>query len=654
MQPRLRRLVLAEKHSAALRLAQLLSEGMADKIRADGVSYFQFSSGEQEWIVFPLRGHVVEIDYPDARSDWASTDFDALIDADPIRRETPYALHEALRRLADSIDEVILATDYDREGELIGVEALETLRNRRPDLPARRARFSAMTSTEIRRAFHDLTDPDWRLAEAAAARQRIDLAWGAVLTRFLTARCGTGRQVLSAGRVQTPTLAIVTARERERDEFVPRPFWNVVLTAGNPPIEATGAEGPYWEEGGAKAVIALARMADEAIVERIDRREEREPPPAPFNTTSFLAQASRNGFSASRAMAIAQDLYVRGEISYPRTDNTVYPASLNLWDILERLRASRYRDAVDRLLAQPSLVPMRGPVHTTDHPPIHPTATPAKRRSAARAQIFDAVARRFLATLSPPCVWRVTDVLLRVGDTAFRAIGREKVSAGWRELLPDPDPTAALPPPLVGQALPILDLRLAEGWSRPPPLHTQGSLLITMERLGLGTKSTRHEILDLLFRRQYVTGRAMRTGATGRALIEALELYAPDVASVAMTGRLEERMTDIAEGRSTLAEIVSESRTGLRAVLRELQVNEASLARWLRDATFLESDFGPCDACGEGRFVRRRASNGWAFLGCSRFPACRRRLRLGPMGHRMPWDVERESVRGKTPDQAAA
>src|SRR3989441_1161530 len=208
----LRRLILAEKFSAARRLAQILSEGMAEKVRADVSSYFTFSSGGDDVIVFPLRGHIVEIDYPESARDWAGTDLDALVDLEPIRQESPPALHDALRGLADSVDEVVLATDYDREGELIGVEALETLRHRHPDLPARRARFSAMTTSEVRRAFENLVEPDWALAEAAAARQRIDLAWGAVLTRFLTVECGSERQVLSAGRVQTPTLRLAAGR----------------------------------------------------------------------------------------------------------------------------------------------------------------------------------------------------------------------------------------------------------------------------------------------------------------------------------------------------------------------------------------------------------------------------------------------------------
>jgi len=366
-----RRLVLAEKFSAARRLAQILSEGKTETVRAEGFSYFQFSRADDHVIIFPLRGHVVEIDYPAEAHDWKDTDLDLLIDMEPIRHESPPALHDTLRRLADGTDEVVLATDYDREGELIGVEALETLRGQRPDLPARRARFSAMSPSEVRRAFETLTEPDWALAQAAAARQRIDLAWGAVLTRFLTLECASDRQILSAGRVQTPTLGLVAEREREREDFVPRSFWNVRLVCGTPPFEATAVGGPFWDSGAAQAVVALSGLGGEtATVERITRSEHREPPPAPFNTTSLLAKASREGISASRGMLAAQDLYVHGEISYPRTDNTVYPSSLPIHEILGRLRESAYGPYAEKLLAQPSLEPSRGPIQTTDHPPV--------------------------------------------------------------------------------------------------------------------------------------------------------------------------------------------------------------------------------------------------------------------------------------------
>src|SRR5207302_891314 len=386
--------------SAARRLAQGMSEGKTETVRAEGFSYFQFSRADDHVVIFPRRGHVVEIDYPAEAHGWKDTDLDVLIDMEPIRHESPPALHDTLRRLAEGTDEVVLATDYDREGELIGVEALETLRGQRPDLPARRARFSAMSPSEVRRAFETLTEPDWALAQAAAARQRIDPAWG----------------------------------------------------------------------------------------------------PGP---TPLLAKASREGISASRGMLAAQDLYVHGEISYPRTDNTVYPSSLPVHEILGRLRESAYGPYAERLLAQPSLEPSRGPIQTTDHPPVYPTAAPAKRRDSVRSRVYDLVARRFLATLSPASVTAVTEVRLTVGDSAFLAIGRKILDPGWREILPEPETITELPSLSEGEAVPIQEIRVVEDRTKSPPLHSQGSLLLAMQRLELGTKSTRHEILDLLFRLQF-------------------------------------------------------------------------------------------------------------------------------------------------------
>src|SRR5438128_6030243 len=584
----LRRLILAEKFSAARRLAQILSEGMAEKVRADVSSYFTFSSGGDDVIVFPLRGHIVEIDYPESARDWVGTDLDALVDLEPVRQESPPALHDALRGFADSVDAVVLATDDDREGELMGVAALETLRHQHPDLPARRARFSAMTTSEVRRAFENLVEPDWALAEAAAARQRIDLAWGAVLTRFLTLECGSGRQLLSAGRVQTPTLRLAADRERDGEDFVARPFWNVTLVAGDPPIEATAVGGPFWDQNGAQALVALAGLGDTAVVERVEQRERRDPPPAPFNTTSFLAQASRQGTNPSRAMLAAQTLYVSGEISYPRTDNTVYPPSTAFHEILGRLAESPYAAYAERLLARSELTVSRGPIQTTDHPPLHPTAAPAKRRAGLRSWVYDLIARRFLATLSPASVSAVTEAHLRVGDTEFLAVGETTVDPGWREILPDENPVSALPELRQGDALPLGEIRIVEERTKPPPLHTAGTLLLTMQRLGLGTKSTRHEIVDLLFRRQYVSGRSVRMTAAGRALVDALAIYGPDVTTPDMTRHSEERMSDIAEGRATLAEVVAESRHALHGVLPELGADRQAWGRWVRDATSAE------------------------------------------------------------------
>src|SRR5256712_1073893 len=142
----------------------------------------------------------------------------------------------------------------------------------------------------------------------------------------------------------------------------------------------------------------------------------------------------------------------------------------------------------------------------------------------------------------------MTEVHLRVGDTAFLAVGRSMVEPGWREILPDEHEVAALPDVQQGQELTVREVRVVEDRTTPPPLHTQGTLLLTMQRLGLGTKSTRHQILDLLFRRQYIGGRSIRTTAAGRGLAEALPIYGPHLPGPEMTHHLEDRMTPLPGG----------------------------------------------------------------------------------------------------------
>src|SRR5439155_997718 len=142
------------------------------------------------------------------------------------------------------------------------------------------------------------------------------------------------------------------------------------------------------------------------------------------------------------------------------------------------------------------------------------------------------------ASAPPASVTAVTEVRLTVGDSAFLAIGRKILNPGWREILPEPETITELPSLSEGEAVPIQEIRVVEDRTKSPPLHSQGSLLLAMQRLELGTKSTRHEILDLLFRRQFVTGRSMRTTAAGRALVDALTIYGPDIASPEMTRHL--------------------------------------------------------------------------------------------------------------------
>ena len=196
----------------------------------------------------------------------------------------------------------------------------------------KRARFSAFTKQEIDTAFSSLTEPDDKLADSAECRQKIDLAWGAVLTRFISlASKQGGNNFLSVGRVQSPTLALLVDRFKAIEGFVPQPYWdvNAQFRSGDE-FNASHVGNPFFDEEAAKKALSSCEGATKGKVSRYESNEKDEYPLPPFNTTMLLMEANKLGLSASRAMRIAEDLYTSGYISYPRTDNTVYPGSLGL------------------------------------------------------------------------------------------------------------------------------------------------------------------------------------------------------------------------------------------------------------------------------------------------------------------------------------
>jgi len=243
-------LIIAEKNIAANRIAQILSGN--EKVTAKkegGVNVYSFG----DKISIGLRGHVVEVDFVEGYTNWRSQERPprSLIDADTIKRPTEPAIVKLIQKIAKKANRVTIATDFDTEGELIGKEAYELVRAVNPKVPIDRARFSAITKDEITRAFSEPAEIDFDLAAAGEARQVVDLIWGASLTRFisLAAKRGGGN-ILSVGRVQSPTLAMIVDREREIESFIPEPYWEISLTTDKDgePIIARHAEGRFTDK----------------------------------------------------------------------------------------------------------------------------------------------------------------------------------------------------------------------------------------------------------------------------------------------------------------------------------------------------------------------------------------------------------------------
>ncbi len=638
------RLIVTEKNNSAKKIAEALSNGSNSADKTFKVPFYAWKDAEgDEHMTVGLKGHVLGPAFPEGYSNWQKTDLHDLIDAELIKEPTDKNVVKAIKKLAKEADELVIATDFDREGELIGLEALEEMLDSNPALGSRegtadgtlriqRARYSALTKEEIDRAFNELDELSYPLANAGAARQDIDLLWGATLTRAVSlASRRFGSNFLSVGRVQSPTLGLIVEREMERRAHVAKPFWELFakFDHSDGSFETHHSVDKFWEK--AEADAALAGTSSPGTVKSVTARKNTRKPPTPYNTTAFSTDASsRLGITPASAMRIAEDLYMDGFISYPRTDNTVYPSSLPLRELVTSLVRIKEFSAASGLL-EGELKPTRGKKETTDHPPIYPTqAVHPGALEGPKKRVYELVVRRFLATFSPPMITESTRADIEAGDQTYFVRGSVVVDPGYAGIYTYARSADDEIPKLEeGQTL-QLD---GEPWivdkeTQPPGRISQAKLIEMMEERGLGTKATRADIIQKLFDRGYVYSNPPVPTETGIALYEAFKNYVPAMATPEMTAQLEAEMDRIAAGEMTKGAVVGESRDLLHKTWTEIDGSREDLAKVIWKGMDEDRILGPCKVCEEAgrtkedgspnmlRIIRAKKS-GKRFVGCS-------------------------------------
>ena len=593
-----RTLIISEKADAGRRIAYFLSEGKSKQKRTKNLNYIEFEDEKNGFYLVPLSGHIVEIDFPSSFKDWNLEKLRDLIDSGLIHNVKNKTASESLKSLSENVTKIIIATDYDREGELIGTEALDIILNQNKfNGEVKRAKFSALTGKEIKDAFGNLIQVDYNLSKSAEAREEIDLYWGAALTRFFSLITNRlGRNFLSIGRVQTPTLALVVKREREIQSFVPEKYWEVKVDFLKDDI-FTGKlkEGRLKNQNDAQKILKTIIGKDGKVVE-FTKGLERIYKPAPFSTTEFMREASRIGVMPSRAMKIAESLYVKGLISYPRTDNTVYQRSINLKSIVEKLTRGNLSKEAKMVLGQEKIIPSRGKRETTDHPPIYPTEVP-KTGSLRKDEekVYELVVRRFLATLYREGEREVKKAIININGYDFETSGSRITYPGWLEIYTYRKFNDIFHPDLtVEENVKAENWRLEEGETKPPSRYDMASLIKEMENLNLGTKSTRHDIIDKLQNRGFIEGNPVRPTPLGFSLIDGIMSVDSKISEPGMTSELEELMNKIAAGEISEETVVGSSKEMLLKVLEELGNKKEQIAKVIRGALESGIVIGKC------------------------------------------------------------
>lgn len=621
------KLIISEKDSTAKRISAILSGGKAKVDKINTVAVYSFKYKDADYLAIGLRGHIIKVDFPKEYSNWQQVEPTDLIDAPLVKVISQKNISGALKKVAKDAKEIIIATDFDREGELIGVEALEQANKASGEVPVSRARFSSLTNQEIIQSFENLDKIYYDLAFAGEARQKIDLIWGATLTRFLSlASTRLGKSFLSVGRVQSPTLSLIVNKEKERQAFVPTSYWQIKAdfeTETKEKIEASHKADRFLVKEEADKAFGL--MAQESKVLSINATRKFLQPPAPFNTTAFFTAASALGINPAAAMNVAEGLYMQGLISYPRVDNTVYPETMELEPVVQMLgNVPDFKPAVDAILKQKKIEPTRGKKQATDHPPIHPTDIANKEKLTSREwRIYELVARRFLATLAEKAEQESLRIDITSGTEVFIARGQRILTEGWLLSYPySRKKDAELPQMTEGQKLILINKTMEDKETQPPGRFGQGRLIEEMEKLGLGTKATRHSIIQNLYERGYVHGDPIEPTELGVAVADALQNHAYLITTNAMTAELEKDMDSIAEGSTKQENVVDKSRLMLDNIMQQLKAKKEQVAEGIRAGIKLDQILGTCSNCGKNLRIMRAKKSKKRFVGCTGYPEC--------------------------------
>lgn len=587
-------LIVAEKRSVAQAIAKYLG-GTYSQFKVAGVAAYRFKYGVRPAVSLGLSGHILDFDFPQELNRWGAVDparlFEEMVVLAPRAEALKYLY--ALRALAKGQDEVYLALDADSEGEAIAYEVALQVRIVNPTARFKRVRFNAVTKRDIARAFEAPADLDLRVVEKVFARMASDLTVGAAFTRLLTLsvrredpKALPFGKFLSYGPCQTPVLGLVVSRELERMNFKPEEYFVVKALVSTRAGEFEARSKPFKTREEAERALAEAKKAQGRIAEA-EYREAAVRPPVPLDTIELERRASRwLNIRAKAALDIAEELYRAGYISYPRTETTIYPPTLDLKGILEELTATPFAQYAEALLKGP-LTPTRGASDDKAHPPIHPTRGADRREIEARLgargwRIYELVVRHFLATLSPPAVVERQKVVAAFGPLALEAEGRRIVSRGYWEIYPyDEEEEKPLPKTKRGDPAELVRAKIERKETEPPPRMTEAELLRLMRKYGIGTDATMQDHIHTNVLRGYMKiagGKCIPT-PLGMSLATALMSHAKPIIDPLVRSKMEAALQEIAAGRADPAKVTAAIREEFKSFYKALEDKRGEIAR---------------------------------------------------------------------------
>lgn len=625
-------ILVAEKPDAAMRIAQALSDSKIRVKRSKyGINYYEFERNGNNHIVVAAVGHLFNLKqktkgsgYPIFDAEWAPS-FSSVKKASFTKK-----YFKTIEEVAKNGRKYIICCDYDVEGSTIGYNILRFICKQ---TDAGRMKFSTLTKSDLISAYQNMSPHlDMNNIVAGETRHLLDYYYGINTSRALMSaikKASPRFAILSTGRVQGPLLSILSDKELEIKNFIPKPYWQLqlILLIDGKEVIALYEEDKIWNRENAEKIFKECKDRP-AVVDDVKRKEYSQVPPVPFNVTSLQTEAYRFfGYSPQQTLNIAQALYTDAYISYPRSSSEKIPPQLGYRQILESLsKIKKYENLCKKLLELPELKPTEGNKTDAAHYAIVPTQEIPKdinKLSGPEQKIYDLICRRFFSVFAEPAIRESMQILIDINGYKFITTGRRTLERGWMEFYGSyaKFDEIILPDLKKGDSLNVKQLDLLSKQTAPPPRYSQASIIKELEKRNLGTRATRAAILQTLYDRDYITDKSINVTNLGLKIAEAIKKYVPDFADEKLTRRFEKDLEEIMQGKEKKDKVLNKAKKAVTKICEEFKQNEDKIGKELGEAIVQTQNdkalLGPCPNCGKDLKILFSPKTRKFFVGCT-------------------------------------
>ena len=596
-----------------------------------GVPYYKLTHNGKHIVVGCAVGHLYTIAETDKSFKYPSfvLQWKATCDVDPKSFTKKYVA--ALKKISKDATEFTVATDYDIEGEVIGLNVIRYICNKKD---ASRMKFSTLTKPDLIESYeHKSKSLDWGQAYAGEARHFLDWMYGINISRALMLalkRVGQFK-IMSSGRVQGPSLKTIVDLEKEIAKFKATPFWELQVngTLDTKDVESWHENGQFKDEKEALKVYNKVKGKD-GTVKSVAKSEFVQKAPVPFDLTTLQTESYRFfGINPKQTLDIAQELYTGGYISYPRTSSQKLPKEIGYKKIMDSLSKSPAYKQLSESALKTKLIPTEGKKTDPAHPAIYPTGQLPHVQDRAH-KVYDLIVKRFFACFGEDAKRETITITLDIEKENFVAKGTRTTFKGWHTYY---DPYVKLedqemPAVKQGDKFKNKETIKHDKFTQPPRRYTQASLIRELENRNLGTKATRAAIIESLYDRNYIKNDPIEATELGSETIRVLDKYCSEIVDEQLTRHFEEEMEEIREKKLSEHKILIEAKAELTKILEKFKKNEEIIGKELltsyKTALETESYISKCPKCAKGnlRITYSRKSKR-RFIACDAYPDCK-------------------------------